>query len=113
MENPKLQTYVGAVYFTNLNGFVPMAIIMIDDTDFDKPDWLVEMLVGLFPGQENFGWNGCHVMLTTRKTFNLQTYSPNNQSVFDLDFIEFTNEEIHEEFRDNPRWKHLESFECV
>jgi hypothetical protein len=106
----KENTFLGAVYFLNLDGEKPFALFKTTEWETEQENWLVELLVRLFPDQKNFGWNGCHVVMTGRDNLSLENFKPEAHSD---DTWAYTCDEIHQEFRDNPKWKNLEQYSPV
>lgn len=105
--------WIGVVYFTNLDGECPKVMLKVRQQELEEDDWLVETLVRVFPDHTSFGWNGCHVMLTSKNDFNLGSYHPPEMHGSDDNMIEFSCEDIHTAFMENPKWNKKEEYGCV
>lgn len=92
--------YVGIVYLYELYGNTPVAIFTVNSNDMQQEDWLVNALVRTLPNQDNFGWNGAHVLLSARKNFDIREYGPHLGNAHEGDIV-FDCYNIHEAFLDS------------
>lgn len=105
-------TFVAIVYLYELYENRPVAIFTIEEDEMENRDWLVEALVRALPEQDNFGWNGAHVLLTSQKQFDIRECGPHKEKPHEDDLV-FTNEEIYDLFLQSSKHRHLEQNQPV